>query len=106
MRLICMMCVYFSVGETASFECKVSAANLNVQWLKDNKILSGNNYRTSKRNDAYILELNSLIPEDAGLYTIVASNAKGESTSSSSTLNVLSGRWQHVWHIIKLLTLS
>lgn len=79
------------VGENAKFECKVDAANLHVQWLKDNKILSGKNYRTSKSNDTYYLELINLAPEDAGLYTIIASNGK-ESASSSSTLNVLSGR--------------
>jgi len=79
-----------SVGEAAVFECKVSTSNLNVQWLKDNKILSGNHYRTRKSNDIYYLELNPLAPEDAGLYTIVASNSK-ESASSSSILNVLSG---------------
>lgn len=69
----------------------MSSTNLNVQWLKDNKILSGSNYQTSKSKDTYYLELSALTPEDAGLYTFVASNAK-ESTSSSSTLNVLSGQ--------------
>lgn len=78
------------VGETAKFQCQVSASNLNVQWLKDNKVLSGTNFRTSKNNNTYILELDNLTLEDASLYTIVASNAK-ESISSSSALNVLSG---------------
>ena len=79
-----------TVGETAVFECKVSSANMNIQWLKDNKPLSGDNFRTCKNNDICCLELSNVSHDDAGLYTIVASNAK-ESTSSSSTLNVLSG---------------
>ena len=83
--------LFFAVGESALFECRVSSGNVNVQWLKDNKILSGNNYRTSKSSDnTYYLELSHLTLDDAGLYTIIASNARGESASSSSTLNVLS----------------
>lgn len=78
------------VGDSATLQCKVSPGTVNVQWLKDNELLSGSNYRTYKKNDTYFLELNDLTPDNSGIYTFVASDLK-KSVASSSTLNVLTG---------------
>ncbi|XP_075678853.1 obscurin isoform X3 [Dermatophagoides pteronyssinus] len=78
------------LGDHALFECQVTPGTINVQWLKDNAILSGTNYRTYKKGDNYYLELNNLTVDDNGIYTFVASDSK-TSVASSSTLNVLAG---------------
>lgn len=80
----------FVVGETATLECEVSADTTNVQWLKDNKPLTGTNYTIRRSDTKHFLDVNSLTLDDMGMYTIVATNSK-ESVSSSSTLNVLTG---------------
>ncbi|OTF73653.1 hypothetical protein BLA29_011479, partial [Euroglyphus maynei] len=78
------------VGDIATFQCQVTPGTTNVQWLKDNSVLSGINYRTYKKGDSYFLELNNLTVDDNGIYTFVASDSK-TSVASSSTLNVLCG---------------
>ena len=73
-----------------TLECQVSKNATSVQWLKDNKPLSGNRHKAHNKDDVHYLDVNNLTFDDAGLYAIVATNSK-ESVSSSSTLNVING---------------
>lgn len=93
------------MGESVTFECKVSPGNCNVQWLKDNKIFNQSNGRASKSGaDKYCLSITNLALEDAGMFTFIASDTT-ESVSSSSTLNVLSGKLIRLNGKVQMITL-
>ncbi|XP_015782492.1 obscurin isoform X3 [Tetranychus urticae] len=78
-----------NVGEKAVLECQVkSALPLNVTWLKDNsRLKESENVQSIAYSDKFILTIDGVTNEDSGLYTVIASNEKGK-TSSSAALNV------------------
>ncbi len=80
------------VGEKAVLECQVkSALPLNVTWLKDNaRLKESENVQSIAYSDKFILTIDGVTNEDSGLYTVIASNEKGK-TSSSAALNVKQG---------------
>lgn len=56
-----------------------------IHWLKDDQKLDASNSRCRMRHEngmAY-LELQDALPEDAGIYTCVAENIHGTSTTES-----------------------
>lgn len=57
-----------------------------VHWTKDGEKLdaSSGRHKTRCENGMAYLELQEVLPEDAGVYTCVAENARGTSTSESS----------------------
>ncbi|XP_053213912.1 obscurin-like isoform X4 [Panonychus citri] len=77
------------VGEKAVLECQVkSALPVNVTWLKDNaKLRESENVQFITSSDKFILTIDGITNDDSGLYTVIASNDKGK-TSSSAALNV------------------
>ncbi|XP_067145351.1 LOW QUALITY PROTEIN: obscurin-like [Centruroides vittatus] len=79
-------------GESATFECVVaSTPPATVKWLKNNKpIAKSQRIKITSQGDKYTLSIKEALPEDVGLYTVMANNAQGL-VACSATLNVKQG---------------
>jgi hypothetical protein len=72
-----------AVGDTVSFSVSaLGALPLTYQWKRNNENLTGETGPT--------LTLENLTAEQAGAYSVVVSNAGGDTTSNPATLTVLS----------------
>jgi hypothetical protein len=80
-----------SEGKTAHFECQVSPvhdSNLRVEFYRNGKPLPSASRFHSTYDFGYVsLDIDHVVPEDAGQYTVRAVNKLGEATSSIN-LNV------------------
>ena len=84
-------------GETLTLNARVSFNNpLNsVTWMRGGNTLSASNHRISLMNTFFNGSLNTMISitplraDDAGQYTVVATNAAGSGTSEQLSVIVL-----------------
>ncbi|KAG8195169.1 hypothetical protein JTE90_023344 [Oedothorax gibbosus] len=76
-----------ALGETAILECETEGSP-EVTWLRDNqKLAKSKRVTTSSSGQRHSLTIKDANADDGGLYTVVASNAKG-SASCSAPLNL------------------
>lgn len=82
-------------SQRAHFECKlepINDPNLTVQWFKDGRPLQAASRMRNVFDFGYVaLDILQLIAEDSGIYTCVATNAKG-SDEVTVRLNVSSSK--------------
>lgn len=77
-------------GDPASVTCTVVKGDLPVEivWLHNDKIIKNENgVSILNRRKVSTLDIDSVSPEDVGVYTCLAKNAAG-STFHAATLNV------------------
>ena len=75
-----------SAGSNVQYSVGATGIQLSYQWLKDNNPIQGNASATTST-----LQLNNVLPADAGQYKVVVSNPGGSVTSDPVTLNVNTG---------------
>lgn len=82
-----------TLTESATFECQVATTSpTSVMWLKDNMPVTTSDHFVITSDDIkHCLCIKNVVGEDAGLYTVVVTNAHG-TNSSSATLCVISGK--------------
>ncbi|XP_072537299.1 obscurin [Salminus brasiliensis] len=72
-------------GDSVMFSCLLSSLNAPVTWKKDSKqITQGGRFTLHRKGSTHELEIRTLKPEDAGVYTC---NTRGK--KSSATLRVI-----------------
>ncbi|XP_041468950.1 twitchin-like isoform X3 [Lytechinus variegatus] len=72
-------------GSRVSLRVKITGSPTKVTWYKDGKeIKESKEIRMSQAGELYLLELLDVLPEDTGDYSVVASNAAGETKSVSA----------------------
>ncbi|XP_014664087.1 PREDICTED: titin-like [Priapulus caudatus] len=75
-------------GQAAHFECRVEPANdptLRAEWFHDGKpIVNGPRHRTNLEFGLASLDINPLVPGDAGVYICKVTNEYGSSNTSGS----------------------
>ncbi|CAL1540886.1 unnamed protein product, partial [Lymnaea stagnalis] len=77
-----------SDGDAVTLQCRISGKPDQVQWFRDgSEIKASDDFRYENAGDVYKLIIVEIFPEDAGVYTVTASNAGG-SVSSSGTVYV------------------
>ena len=84
-------------------ESKISAQPPpTVSWYKDGKsIINKPRYKTSFVKDIASLDIEEILPEDAGVYECVASNPAG--TTKSSVELMVPGNYSLFFHVLVLL---
>ncbi|CAH1802732.1 unnamed protein product [Owenia fusiformis] len=66
------------IGESATFDCEVSKANVPIQWLKDGQLLrsASNKYETIDDGKKHKLIIKNVDADDAGEYTVIAKHKR------------------------------
>lgn len=75
-----------AAGSNVQYSVGASGVELTYQWYKDNTAITGNATATTAN-----LQLNNVLPADAGAYKVTVTNPGGSATSDPVTLNVSSG---------------
>lgn len=79
------------VGATTHFEVSLNCEPASLVWLKNNRSISGeitSRMQTSRSEDGreFILTINQVKKEDAGLYIAAAQNSQGQISCSAQLL--------------------
>ncbi|MEO6390933.1 MAG: pectinesterase family protein [Pyrinomonadaceae bacterium] len=75
-----------AAGSNVQYSVGVTGVELAYQWYKDNNPIMGNATATTAN-----LQLNNVLPADAGAYKVTVTNPGGSATSDPVTLIVSSG---------------
>ncbi len=80
-----------SEGAPAVFSTKFSPSNCEIIWLDNlgDVIKEKDGIKLSRNNDTAILEIEEVIPEDAGTYRVKFVNKDGEATSTARLFVIL-----------------
>uniref|UniRef100_A0A146M532 Titin n=2 Tax=Lygus hesperus TaxID=30085 RepID=A0A146M532_LYGHE len=80
--------VVCSEGENSHFECRVEPAKdptLNIEFFANGKPLpSGARFKGNHEFGFVTLDINSCYSEDSGIYTVKATNSKGQASTSGT----------------------
>ncbi|XP_024080936.1 titin isoform X2 [Cimex lectularius] len=75
-------------GENSHFECRVEPAKdptLNIEFFANGKLLpTGARFKGNHDFGFVTLDINSCYAEDSGIYTVKATNSKGQASTSGS----------------------
>lgn len=91
-------------GATVQFRSGAAGADFTLQWRRGSTLLEDDDRIDGANTDT--LTIQNITSEDAGDYTLLASNAAGDSISAVATLTVLAPENEYVSGLVALNPLS